>query len=516
MHREMAGAKAPSVGSSRAPMPSPRLPTNGRLASIFELESAQMFEMPDRLLQKAVVGMLVLLAAALAFGCGSEPERVRRIVYWEKWTDFEGKAIDRVVDAFNAKEREKARSTPGYVPIEVQRVTVSRIEQKLLVASAGGNPPDVAGIYSYLIAAYADKGALVELGPRAAAAGIERGNYIEHYYDLGVYKGKLWGLPTAPASTALHWNKRLFREAGLDPEKPPVTIEELDAYAEKLTKWEVTLPDGSKEIRTGYLPDVPASKKRLIQVGFLPSEPGWWTYAWGYFFGGTLMTPDGEVTIDSADNVRAFEWVASYTKKIGADAVKRFRSGFGNFSSPQNPFLSGKIAMEIQGVWMHNFIEKYAPGMQWGAAPFPVPADHPKLYGRSLAEADMIVIPKGSKHPDEAFEFIRFLSTQEALESLTAGQLKFSPLKEVSPEFWSRHPHPFIRLFRDLPTRPEVIAPPRTGVYNEFLREIGFAVDQIQNLSRSPKEALAEADRRVQAAVDRDRRITARRERLTD
>lgn len=458
--------------------------------------------------------MLVFFVLALVLGCAPKREKVRRIVYWEKWTDFEGKAIDVVVEMFNAKEREKAAATPGYVPIEVQRVTVSRIEQKLLVASAGGNPPDVAGIYSYLIPAYADKGALVELGPRAAAAGIRREDYIEHYFDYGVYKGKLWALPTAPASTALHWNKRLFREAGLDPERPPKTIEELDAFAEKLTKWEVTLDDGSKEVKTGYLPDVPLSKKRLIQVGFLPNEPSWWNYAWGYYFGGTLLTPDGKVTIDSPENIRAYEWVASYTKRLGVDAVKRFRSGFGNFSSPQNPFLSGKIAMQIQGVWMHNFIEKYAPGMQWGAAPFPVPADRPELYGRSLAEADMLVIPKGSKHPEEAFEFIRYLSTREALEALTAGQLKFSPLKEVSPEFWERHPHPYIRLFRDLPTRPQVFAPPRTGVYNELLREVGFAVDQIQNLSRSPREALGEASRRVQVAVDRDRRISARREAL--
>ena len=471
-----------------------------------------MFETAVRLPRGALAGVVVLLVALLALGCGSESqEKVRRVVYWEKWTDFEGKAIDGVVDDFNRSEREKARTHPGYVPIEVQRVTVSRIEQKLLVASAGGNPPDVAGLYSYLVAAYADKGALVPLGARAAAAGIEREDYIPHYWDFGVYKGELWALPTAPAATALHWNKRLFREAGLDPEKPPVTIEELDAYAEKLTKWEVTLADGSKEIQSGYLPDVPHSRKRLIQVGFLPTEPGWWNYGWGFFFGGTMLTPDDKVTINSPENVRAYEWVASYTKKIGRDAVQRFRSGFGNFSSPQNPFLSGKIAMQLQGVWMYNFVQKYAPGMQWGAAPFPVPADHPELYGRSIAEADVIVIPKGSKHPDEAFEFIRFVSTRKALESLAAGQLKFTPLKEVSSEFWAKHPHPFIRLFRDLPTRPQVVAPPKTGVYNEFLREVGFAVDQIQNLSREPRAALDEAARRSQAAVDRDLYINARR-----
>ena len=65
------------------------------------------------------------------------------------------------------------------------------------------------------------------------------------------------------------------------------------------------------------------------------------------------------------------------------------------------------------------------------------------------------------------------------------------------------------------PTRkPQVIAPPQTGVYNEFLREVNFAVDQIQNLSRTPRQALDAATARSQTAVDRDLRINARRERL--
>jgi ABC-type glycerol-3-phosphate transport system substrate-binding protein len=66
--------------------------------------------------------------------------------------------------------------------------------------------------------------------------------------------------------------------------------------------------------------------------------------------------------------------VQSYSKRYGASALQTFQSGFGNFSSPQNAFLSEQVAMELQGVWMHNFIDKYAPNLEWGAAPFPHPA----------------------------------------------------------------------------------------------------------------------------------------------
>lgn len=459
-------------------------------------------------------GALLFVFLLFVSGCSErgERERVRRIVYWEKWTSFEGEAMARIVDDFNEKQRARAAAEPGYVPIEVKKVTVTAIEQKLLVAIAGGNPPDVAGIYSYMLAAYADKGALTDLSPYAARAGVRRSDYIEHFYDLGVHRGKLWALPTTPATNALHWNKRLFREAGLDPETPPRTIEELDAFAEKTTKWEVTLPNGEKRIETGYLPDVPPSRKRLVQVGFLPQEPGWWSHGWGYYFGGKLI--DGSrVTAASPENVRAFEWVASYSRKLGVDAVKRFRSGFGNFSSPQNPFLSGKIAMQLQGVWMHNFVEKYAPGMQWGAAPFPHPADRPDLAGVNNAEADMLVLPKDARHPEEAFEFIAYVNSREAMEKLCLGQRKFSPFREVSEEFWQAHPHPYIRMFHAVGQSPNAWSAPKIGVWNEYLREMGHGVDLIQNLTLPPELSLREIERRVQTSLDRERAIAERRER---
>jgi multiple sugar transport system substrate-binding protein len=278
-----------------------------------------------------------------------------------------------------------------------------------------------------------------------------------------------------------------------------------------MTKWEVTLPDGKTEIRSGYLPEVPHDKKRLLQVGFLPSEPGWWSFAWGYFFGGKLLSEDGKALANSPENVRAYEWVASYTKNLGIDSMQRFRSGFGNFSSPQNPFLSGKIAMILQGVWMWNFIDMYSPGMQWGAAPFPVPADRPELYGMSMAEADVLVIPKDSKHPAEAWEFIKFVETQEGMELICLAQRKFSSLARTTDGFWTKHPNQFIKMFANLPNSPHVFATPKTGVWLEYSREVGFAVDSIQNLSNTPKAALDQAAARGQQALDRNQAIAARR-----
>lgn len=457
----------------------------------------------------ATLGVLVFGVA----GCNrNDKPAARHITYWEKWTGFEGAAMDAVVADFNALELAHAAKDPSYVPIEVEKVTIAKIEQKLLIAIAGGNPPDLAGNYSFAVASYADHGALTDLGPLLEKAGFDRSRYIEHFRRLGEYRGHTWALPIAPASTALVLNKRLFEEAGLDPARPPTTIEELDAYAERLTKWEVTSPTGDKRIESGYLPQVPATQKRLLQVGFLPNEPSWWMFGWGDFFGGRLLDDAGKVSVASPANVRAFDWVASYSQKLGVGVIKRFRSGFGNSSSPQSAFLSGKVAMVMQGVWVHNYIEKYAPGLAWRAAPFPYPAGHPELSHTTRADADVLMIPKGSPHPAEAMRFLEFASTQAALEKLNLGQQKFTPLNDVSEEFWRAHPNPYIRLFRELALSKNAVAIPETGIWNEYNRELGNATDLIQNLKETPARALADVQTKMQAALDRDRRISARRQ----
>ena len=166
----------------------------------------------------ALIGLLASCAPTVS------EHAPRHITYWEKWTGFESEAMDAVIDDFNAKEVARAQSEPNYAPIEVEKVSISNVEQKLLIAIAGGNPPDLAGNYSFYVHAYADNGALTDLGPMLDKARVARAAYIEHYLKLGEYRGKTWAMPIAPASTALLTNRRLFREAGLDPEKPPTTM----------------------------------------------------------------------------------------------------------------------------------------------------------------------------------------------------------------------------------------------------------------------------------------------------
>jgi ABC-type sugar transport system permease subunit/ABC-type glycerol-3-phosphate transport system substrate-binding protein len=428
--------------------------------------------------------LLALLVFLLAWLTGSgaargaDTERVR-VVYWEKWTGFEKDAMQAVIDDFNRSQEH----------IFVEYVSVSGIRTKTLIATAGGDPPDLAGLDDSMVDDFADKNALIPLDDFGDETAIVGSRYLPVYWDMVQYRGHMWGIPTAPVIGALHWNKDLFRQAGLDPERPPRTIAELDDYAKRLTR---------RNPSTG----------ELEVMGFLHSEPGHWPQIWGYFFGGTLWDGSDRLTFDSPANVRAYQWVQSYAREYGPAELQTMRSSFGPVSSAQNAFLSGKVAMALQGIWMANYIATYNPKMQWGAAPFPSADEGSEPI--ALANADVLVIPRGAKHPREAFAFIAYMTGQKVLEKLCLGQGKHSPLVDVSSDFYARHKNPYIRMFQELARSPKTVHFPRMSVWQQYRFEAYHAFERIWLLQATPAQALSEATERAQRAWDHERERSAR------
>ena len=180
--------------------------------------------------------------------------------------------------------------------------------------------------------------------------------------------------------------------------------------------------------------------------------------------------------------------------------------------------MQGKVAMVLQGVWYHNHIRQYQPGLEYGVASWPQVAGGPEEF--TVATADVLVIPRGARNPMAAWEFMRYMA-QANLAAATAGELrgaeelcylqqKNSPLREWSPYFAESHPHPYIGLFRELSALEGVTAEPAIGVWQEYNREIGNALERTRLLHVEPAEALAYAQARVAASWARYRRSLER------
>lgn len=422
--------------------------------------------------------LAILSAALLGFahsGCEKEePAKRGKIVisFWDKQTGAEAAAVLAVVDDFN-KSQDR---------IFVDYTSVSQIDRKFMVAAAGGVPPDLIGLWSHRVPGYAENNALMPLDKLAEDNGIRRENYIDVIWQLCCYRDHLWALPSSSSSIALVWNKKLFREAGLDPDQPPRSIKELEEFSKKLEK---RRPDG-----------------QLQTIGFLPLEPDWYATMYGFWFGGDLWDGKNSITANSPGNIAAYQWVESYPKRYGVNTLLAFRDGFGNFNSSQNPFLSGRVAMELQGPWICKYIQEYAPGFEWGAAAFPS-NDPERLKNVGIVETDVIAIPSGAKHPKEAFEFLKYLHGQKPLEKMCMGKLQFSPLKDCSPEFLRDHPNPYIKVFLDLAKSPNARYAPRVPTWTEYDSDMRDAVSKIWDGKVSAPDALNNVELHEQAALDR-------------
>ena len=376
------------------------------------------------------------------------------ISYWEKWSGFERDACQAMVDDFNQTQDK----------LFVHYINTSQVNRKAMLAILGNDPPDVVGLWANDLAPFAEAGALVPLDDLLRKSGLANGYYTDNYLKLGEYRGTIYALPTTPSSVALFYNKEHFRRkapelraAGLDPDRPPGTIEELDRYADVLNEFN---SDGTPGI-----------------MGFLPTEPGWFNSAWGYYFGGELFDEKTQtITADDPHNVQAYRWVKRYAEKYGREKLLQFKSGFGNFDSPYNAFIEGKVSMEMQGVWFPNFIRRYRPHMEFGVVPFPTAEG---VAGpRSLLDADVIAIPRGCKHPEAAWQFVLHSQTR-GLATLCRLQGKHMPVKNPPALYREGHPNLELDVFEKVAASPHSFLLPRISVWQEYQNELNRAFEHV-------------------------------------
>ena len=357
---------------------------------------------------------LILLVA----GCGPGKQAARsgqssipEITLWHPWGGVQKEKLDYVVAEFN-RTHKKFQIRSVFTPTDLSS------NQKFFTAVAANKPPDITFVDGTQTAAWAEQGGLEPLNKCLAKDGITRNDYFPPCWDQNVYRGKVWALTyCADPNFAFVWNKKVFREVGLDPDKPPTTIAELDRYNKIITK-----RVGGKIVRMGIIP--------WAQYGSANSM-----YTWGWAFGGDFFDlKTNKITADNPRLIKALEWMVEYAKKYDVTKVSAFASGFG--SREQNPLYIGQVAMECLHIGGIEEIKQYAPNLDYGIGYLPAPPNgeaHSSWVGGWC-----IAIPKGSKHPKEAWEFIKWCcrspegtSLVGRVQGLFPGYRKSPYLKEV-------------------------------------------------------------------------------------
>jgi multiple sugar transport system substrate-binding protein len=416
--------------------------------------------------------LLLLLALVAASGCDRhQPGGPVEIRYWTGWTGHELDAQKRLVDEFNRTHR----------GIRVRILSVAGSYQKLRIAFAGAATPDVAScVWAEELASYAARGVLSPLDERLVASGRSTDEWVPGVRDMLRYQGKTYGLTVTTNTFFIVYNKKLFREAGLDPERPPRTIEELDAAAAACTQ---VAPEG-----------------RLVRVGLRPKGLLYWSYA----FGGSWYDPaTGRITANQPGNVRALRWMASYAQRYGSTRLQSFEASYGGNATPSGPFFTGKIAMWQIGEPAREFIRRYAPGMEYGW--FALPAPPGGRPNSTVTSGSVFVIPAATRHPREAWTFLNWLTQPYAVGEFCESIVNLPPLKQLasSPRF---RKEPLFAFALDLASGENVFGPPPMPAWGTYTSEITRAEEAGMFGGQDPQQVLD----RLQATMEKELRRVER------
>jgi multiple sugar transport system substrate-binding protein len=423
-----------------------------------------------------------ILAGLLSLPLGgclpSPPVDPHVITVWQPFDASQQGALDHLVSEFE-------RTHPG---IKVHMSFASNdltSSQKLFLAIAGGVGPDVTFVDGQQLSEWAARGALADLTPSFDKSGLKPTDFWTPRWQESTFRGHVYALPWgADPNFALIWNKDMFRKAGLDPEKPPRTIDDLDRMVDKLT-----VLDGQGNIKT---------------LGINPWE---WSganclFTWGYAFGGNLYSepdaahPLGTVTADNPKVVEALEWMAKFARKYNVRKVNSFSAqvvGVGN-----SPFFAGKSAIRLLHVSQIKELEKYAPTMDigYGLIPAPPGGEYPNgwIGGWSLA------VPRNREVRPEAFEFIKWVCTSPEATNIEAKEMEQFPAYRKSPAFDSIKRDPIRGVFYQILAHAKHVRTlmPVQGYYMETL---GRAIDEVLFGGEPAQPALAKARVEVSARL---------------
>ena len=146
-----------------------------------------------------------------------------------------GRAVTKIIDGLAADFK---KENPGIKVKPIYAGTYQETIVKVLTALKSGEPPQTSMLLSTDMFTLIDEDAIVPFDAMAKSA--EDQAWLKSFFPAFMLNsqtgGKTWGIPFQRSTIVLYWNKEAFKEAGLDPNKPPATWAEQVEYARKLTK----------------------------------------------------------------------------------------------------------------------------------------------------------------------------------------------------------------------------------------------------------------------------------------
>lgn len=415
---------------------------------------------------------IVLCAALLAGGCSVKKKGGDTIVvtFWHSCVSSTVPALNELIDRYQ-KEHPGVEIKAQYVP------TGDALVQKLITAVQSNTAPDISWIHSDFLQDLVQADAIYRIDDLLMGPDSVLRNELNDIFPALVrqaqWRGTLYSLPMEATGIGLLCNRELFRNAGLDPDRPPRTWEELKSYATKLTV--DRNGDGKFDQEGFFVPVFPSS-------GPLGGWMVWQWYAFLFQAGGDVINePQTEVLYNGDAGVKALTlWRDIYNDL----RLNTFTIDY------EVAFASKTLGMALDGPW--NIPRwKEIKGLDWMVAPLPAgPAKRATVAG-----GEYLALFKQTRHRQEAWDFMKWIIRPEiqAMWSMKSGYLPIRHAVHDIPEYRKYlEDNPALKAYVD---QLEVGQAPNPVDYEslKITRNIAEAIEQATLGKVDPKRALDES-----------------------
>jgi sn-glycerol 3-phosphate transport system substrate-binding protein len=298
-----------------------------------------------------------------------------------------GGPITKIIDGYAA---DFEKDNPGIKLRPIYSGSYQDTIAKALTAVKSGDPPVTSILLSTDMYTLIDEDAIVPFDDLIKTN--EDRAWLKSFYPAFMENsqtgGKTWGIPFQRSTIVLYYNKEAFKEAGLDPAKPPTTWREMADYAAKLTK-----RDASGNV-TQWGVQIPSS-------GF----PYWLFQGLAIENGVNLMNAAGtEVYYDKPEVIGALQYWLDLVNKN-----KVHPPGIVEWGTTPKDFFERKVAMMWTTTGNLTNVRSNAK-FDFGVAMLPAS----KQRGSPTGGGNFYIFKKSTPaQRDAAFKFIKWVTTPE-------------------------------------------------------------------------------------------------------
>ncbi len=404
------------------------------------------------------IGVLSLITACIPFPTSVSDSEEVHLTLWHAYGGAFGEQFESLVEDFNDAH-------PDIIVEPSYGGSLWTMRDKLSIAIAGGAAPDLTQIDQFWSSELADAGAIIAMERFLNAdPAFGQEDVWPLAWKTATYEDVIWSIPFSLSNIALYYNRRLFCEAGLDPDAPPTTWEELEAVATTLTQD----TDGDNIVDQWGL-SIPMRANRGVVYY-------WFAFLWQA--GGEIFSTD--YTKPHFHETAGVEALAFLQRLVKAGSLP--------LEPPEKGFEHGQIAMTLASTaQLSRYIEALEDDL--GVASLPCGRE----CATGVGGANLAILAECA-HPQEAWEFVRWMSTSEVNLSWST-QTGYLPLRrsviasEAYQEYLAAEPRAAVILEQ----MKVAYARPNIPSYAAVSREGGLAIEEALFTGGDPAPALSAA-----------------------